>query len=60
MQRTREIVSLQDRDAGLHDGVVFPVYRVGTCSLMRPLQSEPGLHITHRDHVVDLPDTKPM
>ena len=60
VQRTREIVSVQDRDAGFHDGVVFPVHRVSTCSLMRPLRSEPGLHITHRDHVVDFLDTEPM
>lgn len=27
-RRTRNIVSFRYRDAGLHDGIVFPVYRV--------------------------------
>ena len=61
-RRTGDIVTLEDRDAGLHDSVVFPdVTRdeLGPSSTKgRTIRG--NSHVAHRHHVVDLLDPKPV
>ena len=54
----RNVVSLDDRDAGLNDRVVFPLDR-GMSDLYRKA-SLGDLHITPGHHVVDLLNTEPV
>ena len=61
-RRTGDVITLEDRDAGLHDSVVFPnVARdeLGTSST-KGRTRRGNSHVAHRHHVVDLLDPKPV
>ena len=64
--RTRYVVSLVDRDPRLDYGVVFPATTVVSKhphphhSPLPILQTTTNSHITHRHHIINLPNPQPM
>ncbi len=53
-----KVVALENRNPGLHNGVVFPTIKF--VSALRRWSKVRDLHVTHGHHVVDLLNTEPV